>query len=266
MQRLSLAVHGAAGRMGQRVTALTLADPTLRLAAAWEAASHPSIREDAGRLAGEKECGVVVSPPWSDDTPIDVVVDFSVPEAVEPLALACQERSVPLVIATTGLTEPQEAAIGQVAKSIPIVWAPSMSPAVNLAMKLCQSTAHTLGQSDQQVDVEILERHHRFKQDAPSGTALRFGKIIADEMGQTRHTHGRHGQTGLRPANEIGYHAIRVGDNPGEHTIVFSMLGETLEITVRASNRDGYAHGALVAAKFLPGRSPGLYTMWDVLG
>jgi 4-hydroxy-tetrahydrodipicolinate reductase len=116
------------------------------------------------------------------------------------------------------------------------------------------------------VDVEIIERHHRFKEDAPSGTALRFGEIIATAMGQTRQVHGRRGQTGQRGRDEIGYHAVRTGDNPGEHTIVFGLLGETIELTVRATNRDCYALGALAAAKFVACQRPGLYTMQDVLG
>ena len=115
-------------------------------------------------------------------------------------------------------------------------------------------------------DVEIIERHHRFKEDAPSGTALKFGEIIAGAMGQTDARHGREGRPGQRPHGEIGYHAVRVGDNPGEHTIIFGLLGETLEIAVRATNRDCYAHGALAAAKFLAGKPPGLYGMNDVLG
>ncbi|MGD0899640.1 MAG: dihydrodipicolinate reductase C-terminal domain-containing protein [Thermoguttaceae bacterium] len=112
----------------------------------------------------------------------------------------------------------------------------------------------------------MIERHHRYKEDSPSGTALKFGEILARTMGQTRHRHGRSGRPGKRPHDEIGYHAIRVGDNPGEHTIVFGMLGETIELTVRASNRDCYALGALAAAKFLAGKPPGLYGMNDVLG
>ena len=115
-------------------------------------------------------------------------------------------------------------------------------------------------------DVEIIERHHRFKEDAPSGTALKFGEIIAGVMGQKSVAHGRSGRPGQRPHGEIGYHALRTGDNPGEHTIVFGLLGETLEITVKATNRDCYAHGALAAAKFLAGKPAGLYAMKDVLG
>jgi 4-hydroxy-tetrahydrodipicolinate reductase len=115
-------------------------------------------------------------------------------------------------------------------------------------------------------DVEIIERHHRYKEDAPSGTALKFGEIIAGVMGQTEQQHGRSGRPGQRPHGEIGYHALRTGDNPGEHTIVFGLLGETLEISVRASNRDCYAHGALAAAKFLAGKPAGFYSIKDVLG
>src|SRR5262249_53865589 len=116
------------------------------------------------------------------------------------------------------------------------------------------------------VDVEIIERHHRFKEDAPSGTALKFGQIVADEMGQSEHVHGRHGRPGPRRPCEIGYHALRVGDNVGEHTIVFGLVGEAIDLTVRAQTRDSYAYGALAAAKFLATRKAGLYSMEDVLG
>jgi 4-hydroxy-tetrahydrodipicolinate reductase len=131
-------------------------------------------------------------------------------------------------------------------------------------MKLCELAGKAL--ADKDADVEILERHHRFKEDSPSGTALKFGEIIAEQMGHTRQVHGRSGRPGKRPHQEIGFHAIRVGDNPGEHTIIFAMLGETLELTVRASNRDCYAQGALAAARFLAGKPAGLYGMGDVLG
>ena len=114
--------------------------------------------------------------------------------------------------------------------------------------------------------MEIIEQHHRFKEDAPSGTALEFGRIIADIMGHARHQHGREGKTGMRQHSEIGYHAVRTGDHPGEHTIIFGLLGETIELVVRATSRDCYAHGALTAAKFLAGKPPGMYSMADVLG
>ncbi|GAG03857.1 unnamed protein product, partial [marine sediment metagenome] len=124
--------------------------------------------------------------------------------------------------------------------------------------------AHAL--KDRDADVEIIERHHRFKEDSPSGTALKFGRIIAAEMGQTEHRYGRQRRPGKRPHREIGFHAVRIGDNPGEHAILFGMLGETIELSVRATNRDCYAVGALAAAKFLTGKKPGMYDMNDVLG
>jgi 4-hydroxy-tetrahydrodipicolinate reductase len=167
------------------------------------------------------------------------------------------------VVATTGIDEARQKEIRRAAQEIPLLWSPSMSLAVNLTMKLAELAAAAL--KDRDADVEILERHHRFKEDSPSGTALKFGQIIAGVMGQTAQRHGREGRPGKRPHDEIGYHAIRTGDNPGEHTILFGMLGETIELTVRASNRDCYATGALAAAKFLVGKKPGLYGMNDVL-
>jgi 4-hydroxy-tetrahydrodipicolinate reductase len=133
-------------------------------------------------------------------------------------------------------------------------------------MKLVAMAGGVLKNIASGVDVEIVERHHRFKEDSPSGTALKFGEIVAATMGQTEHIHGREGAIGKRKGHEIGYHAVRVGDNPGEHTIIFGLLGETLEINVKASNRDCYALGALQAAKFAAQQKPGMYNMYDVLG
>jgi 4-hydroxy-tetrahydrodipicolinate reductase len=198
------------------------------------------------------------------DAEVDVLVDFSLPAAAAAVTETCLEKGIPLVCATTGLDERQAAKLQAAAEKIPVLWAPNMSLAVNLAMKLTRLAAESLKEQD--ADVEILERHHRFKLDAPSGTALRFGRIIADVMGQNAHRHGRQGRPGARPHGEIGYHAIRVGDNPGEHTIVFAMLGEMIELTVRATSRDCYALGALAAAKFLVGKPPGTYAISDVLG
>jgi 4-hydroxy-tetrahydrodipicolinate reductase len=154
----------------------------------------------------------------------------------------------------------------QAASIIPLLWAPNMSLAVNLVMRLAAVTGQALRNHPSGADVEIIERHHRFKEDAPSGTALKFGEVIAQAMGQTQHQHGRQGRPGARPHEEIGYHAVRVGDNPGEHTIIFGLLGETIELVVRATSRDCYAHGALTAAKFLVGKKPGMYSIQNVLG
>lgn len=262
MNPIRVAIHGAAGRMGQRLVALATSDPALRLAAALDAPGHPRIGDDAGVVAGIGPLGLPLAAAL--ETPVDVVVDFSVPSATEKILGVCQERGIPLVVATTGLSEPQKARLHAAAQGVPLLWAPNMSLAVNLTMKLAEITARAL--ADQDADVEILERHHRFKEDAPSGTALKFGQLIAGQMGQTVHRHGREGRPGVRLRGEIGYHAIRVGDNPGEHTIVFAMLGETIELIVRASSRDCYAIGALRAAKFLVGKPPGLYSLNDVLG
>jgi 4-hydroxy-tetrahydrodipicolinate reductase len=259
---IRIAIHGAAGRMGQRLITLAKADPAFTVVAALDAPNHPRLGEDAGLVAGAGPLGINLSACL--EVPADVVVDFSPPSAAEAILRVCEERGIPLVMATTGFTDSQKAAIAAAAQRIPLIWAPNMSLAVNLTMKLAETAARALAGQD--ADVEILERHHRFKEDSPSGTALKFGQIIAGAMGQTVHRHGREGRPGARPHGEIGYHAIRVGDNPGEHTIVFGMLGETIELTVRASSRDCYASGALSAAKFLIGKAPGLYGINDVLG
>jgi 4-hydroxy-tetrahydrodipicolinate reductase len=176
----------------------------------------------------------------------------------------CVQRRIPLVVATTGHTAAQKQQIEAAAHDIAVLMAPNMSLAVNVLMKLVRQTAQML--RGQGFDIEILERHHRFKKDSPSGTALHFARLIQEGAGPHQLRHGREGLVGERPANEIGIHAVRVGDNVGEHTIVFSTLGETLELTHRAHSRDCYARGALQAAKFLAGRPAGRYTMEDVLG
>jgi 4-hydroxy-tetrahydrodipicolinate reductase len=259
-----LAIHGAAGRMGRRLVALGSADKGLKVVAALENASHPDLGKDAGALAGIGNIGVPLAAKLVGD--VDAVIDFSIPEATDEIVELCASRGIALVMATTGHSDVQKEHLRAAAKKIPLVWAPSMSMAVNVTMKLVADAARALKGNASGVDVEILERHHRFKEDSPSGTALKFGEIVAREMDITGVTHGREGRPGARPRNEIGYHAIRTGDNPGEHTIVFGMLGETLELTVRASNRDCYALGALAAAKFVAGKPVGLYTMNDVLG
>lgn len=261
---IQVAVNGAAGRMGQRITALTHADPDLVLAAALEASDSPALGRDAGEVAGIGAIGVPITAELGDR--VDVVIDFSMPAGLAKIAEVCGEREIALVAATTGLTKEQRAIVDAAAQTAPVVLAPNMSLAVNLTMKLVREAAKVLKNVESGVDVEIIERHHRFKEDAPSGTALQFGKIVAEEMGQTEHVHGRHGRPGLRPRTEIGYHALRTGDNVGEHTIVFGLMGETIDIDVKGHTRDSYAFGALTAAKYLVTQGPGYYTMADVLG
>jgi 4-hydroxy-tetrahydrodipicolinate reductase len=261
---IRLAVFGAAGRMGQRVIALANQDAEFQIVGALEGAGHPKLGQDCGEVAGLGALGVPLSTHLGPD--VDIVIDFSTPEACVEIAKVCQTKRLPLVVATTGLSPEQRAIVETAAQETAILMAPSMSLAVNLAMKLVADAGRILRNHPSGVDVEIIERHHRFKEDAPSGTALKFGQIVAREMGQEQHVHGREGRIGKRPHGEIGYHALRVGDNVGEHTIVFGMLGETLEIAVRGQSRDSYAVGALQAARFLVKQRAGMYDMFDALG
>lgn len=263
-ETIKLGVNGAAGRMGQRIVALAVADSAFQVAGAYESGGNPRLGQDAGEVCGVGRLGVTITSDLKDR--VDVMIDFSTPEGCLHIAKICEARRIPLVVATTGLTAAQKDEVLAASQVTPLLIAPSMSLAVNVAMKLVADAGRALRNHSSGVDVEIIERHHRFKEDAPSGTALKFGEIIAQEMGQTEHIHGRHGRTGQRPRQQIGYHALRVGDNVGEHTIVFGMLGETLEVTVRGQSRDSYAVGALAAAKFLASKNAGLYSMADVLG
>lgn len=259
-----LAVNGAGGRMGRRIVALAHADPQFKVTAALEPVSSPHAGSDAGELAGVGKIGVPIAAELGPR--VDVVIDFSIPAGAVAIAKVCGERAIPLVVATTGIEGAARDQILSAAQTTAVLISPSMSLAVNLTMKLVRDAARVLRNVPEGVDVEIIERHHRFKEDAPSGTALKFGQIVAEEMGQTEHVHGRHGRPGARPKTEIGYHALRVGDNVGEHTIVFGMLGEAIDLSVRGQTRDSYAYGALAAAKFLAEKKPGLYSMDDVLG
>lgn len=264
MTPLNIGIHGAAGRMGQRLIAVGNQDAEVRIVAALDCAGHPRLGEDAGLIAGVGVIGVPVMDSLAADVTPDAIIDFSLPEGAMKILETCVARKIPLVVATTGLSASQIEKLHEAGRIIPLVFAPNMSLAVNLALKLAQTAAKALASHD--ADVEILERHHRYKQDSPSGTALKFGELIGREMGITEFRHGREGLVGARPHGEIAYHAIRTGDNPGEHTIVFGMLGETIEVTVRCSSRDSYANGAYAAAKFLRGKAPGVYDMFDVLG
>jgi 4-hydroxy-tetrahydrodipicolinate reductase len=266
--KLRLVVHGAAGRMGRRVIALAREDDTIALVGGVEHEGHPLLGNDLGGLAGGSALDLALAAQWPGA--VDAVIDFSLPSAVDSCLQHCLATGTPLVVATTGLDCKQQDSLRLAGQRIAVCWAPSMSLAVNLTMRLAQQVAAALKDVAGGVDVEIIERHHRYKEDAPSGTALKFGELIAEQLqrggGEVRHLHGRQGKTGQRTAGEIGYHAVRAGDNPGEHTIVFGMLGEKLELNVAASSRDCYASGAIAAAKWLQGQSAGLYDMFDVLG
>ena len=261
---LKLAVNGAAGRMGLRVVALALQAPDFQLAAALEHPNSKHLGRDAGELAGAGHVHVPITSELSSH--VDVVIDFSTPDGLHTILPVCQDRRIPLVVATTGIPTNLRNAVLEAAQLTPVLMAPSMSTAVNVVMKLVADAARILRSNPDGVDVEIIERHHRFKEDAPSGTALQFGRIVAEQMGQQQHTHGREGRTGKRPPSEIGYHAVRTGDNVGEHTIIFGLMGETIDLTVRGHTRDSYALGALTAARYLAAQKPGLYSMADALG
>jgi 4-hydroxy-tetrahydrodipicolinate reductase len=259
-----IGINGACGRMGQRIVALAREDADLTVAAALETPESPFIGKDVGEVAGGGPLGVRVSNRIPTEPRLNVVIDFSTPEGTLALLGDCVTHRIPLVVATTGFTPQQRAEVEAAAHETAILMAPNMSLAVNVLFRLVRQAAELLQGAN--FDVEIIERHHRFKKDSPSGTALHFARVVQEVMGQTELRHGREGAVGERPHTEIGLHAVRSGDNFGEHTIIFSTLGETLELTHRGHSRDCYARGALQAAKFLADRPPGRYSMNDVLG
>jgi 4-hydroxy-tetrahydrodipicolinate reductase len=259
---MKLVITGAGGRMGRALIESVLRSGDLELAAAVEVPSSPLIGKDAGELVG-LPCGVKISPEFVNG---DCLIDFTRPEGALAHLDQCLAKGMRMVIGTTGFSERQSERIASAAQRIAIVQAPNMSAGVNLAFALAETAARTLGES---YDVEIIEAHHRHKVDAPSGTALRFGAVIARALGRDLArdaVHGRQGDVGERDPRAIGFHAIRGGDIVGEHTVLFAGEGERLEITVRSSSRATYATGALRAARFLADKRVGLYDMQDVLG
>jgi 4-hydroxy-tetrahydrodipicolinate reductase len=259
-----IAINGACGRMGQRLVALSREDPELKLVAAIDWPGHSAQGRDAGELAGVGPLGIPITTTLPLDVRPDVLVDFSVPEGTLAAVKVCEDRKIPIVVATTGHSDQQRKEIESAAHATAVLFSPSMSLVVNLLFKLVKDTAVAL--KGKGFDVEIVERHHRFKKDSPSGTAMHFARIVQQAMEIPKLVHGREGMVGERPQAEIGVHAIRAGDNVGEHTIIFSALGETLELVHKGYSRDSYARGALLAAKFLANKPAGRYTMADVLG
>ena len=223
--KTTIAIHGAAGRMGQRLIHLAHEDASLQIVAALESPRHPALGRDIGELSGLGPIGVPLSAELPLEPRPEVVIDFSMPEGTLHLLPSCAERGIPLVVATTGFSNEQKTEIEAAAHRTALLMAPNMSLAVNVLFALVKQASTLLKGKD--FDVEIIERHHRFKKDAPSGTALHFAKIVLDAMGQGEVHHGREGLTGERTRQEIGIHAVRVGDNVGEHTIVFGALGES---------------------------------------
>ena len=260
-------VAGAAGRMGSRLVALLQEDKDLRLAAALEAPGHPAVGKDAGEVAGVGRTGVAITDkPEGALGSERILIEFSVPEAtLAHLRLVAREGGR-AVIGTTGFSPAQREEIANLARQAPILLSPNMSVAVNVAFRVLRDMARMLGD---EFDVEVTEIHHRFKKDAPSGTALRMAEVVAEALGRDlarTAVYGRHGLPGERTRNEIGIFSLRSGDVVGDHTVSFGTLGERLELTHRSHNRDNYARGALRAARFIGGARPGLYSMQDVLG
>jgi len=262
----NIVVIGAAGRMGSRIVALHR-EAGLRLAAALEAPGHRALGRDAGEVAGAGVLGVPLTADAAAAITRDrVLIEFSVPEAsLEHLRLVAR-AGARAVIGTTGFSAAQREEIATLARQAAILVAPNMSVAVTLAFSLLRTMAKALGDD---YDVEITEVHHRYKKDAPSGTAVRMAEIVAEALGRDLRkvgVYGREGLPGERSGKEIGVMSLRSGDVVGEHTVSFGTLGERLELTHRAHSRDTFARGALRAVRWIAGRGPGLYSMHDVLG
>jgi 4-hydroxy-tetrahydrodipicolinate reductase len=260
-------VAGAAGRMGSRVVACLQESRDLRLVAALEAPNHGALGRDAGEVAGVGRLGVsLTADPSAAISRERVFVEFSAPEPTLDHLRLVGDRGGRAVIGTTGFTARQRDEIAGLGRRGAIVLAPNMSVGVTVALKLLALMAKTLGD---EYDIEITEVHHRFKKDAPSGTAIRMAEVVAEALGRdlgTTAVYGRHGMPGERTQKEIGVFSVRSGDVVGEHTVSFGTLGERLELTHRAHSRDTFARGALRAIRYVAERPPGLYSMQDVLG
>ena len=263
---MKVAIAGSCGRMGRTLLETVLADSDLRLHAALEQIGHPCIGKDAGELVGSR-CGVAISADVEAAlTGADVLVDFTRPLGTLAHLAACIRQRVKMVIGTTGFDEEQRKSIAAAAGEIAIVFAPNMSVGVNVMLKLLGVAAAALRDS---YDVEIVEAHHKHKIDAPSGTALRMGEVVAQALGRTLPecaVYDRHGTTGERRSGTIGFAALRGGDLVGDHTALFAGIGERIEITHRSTSRATYAQGAVRAARYVMGRKRGLFDMHDVLG
>ena len=264
---VNVAMLGASGRMGRTIIPLLHEAADLRLSGALAAPGDTAIGQDAGVLSGIASLAV----PVSDDPAValrgaQVAIDFTLPAASIRHASLCASQGCAMVIGTTGHDAAQRGRLEAAGGEIPIVIAPNMSLGVNLLLKLAELAARAL---DEQYDIEIFEAHHRNKVDAPSGTALGLGRAAASGRGKTLDDlaeYARHGQTGVRERGRIGFSVVRGGDIVGEHRLIFAGPGEQVELAHTAQDRSGFARGALVAARWVVGRPPGVYSMLDVLG
>jgi 4-hydroxy-tetrahydrodipicolinate reductase len=263
---LRVCIAGASGRMGHMLIEAVLATDDCVLAGALDQPGHPSIGQDATAFLGRTGGVPVQSDLAAGLRGCDVLIDFTRPEGTLAHLAVCRQLGVQLVIGTTGFTEAQKATITQAAADVAIMMAPNMSVGVNVTLRLLEMAAQALATG---YDIEIIEAHHRHKVDAPSGTALKMGEVIAAATGRSLAecaVYARQGLTGERDPSTIGFSAIRGGDIVGDHTVLFAGTGERIEITHKSSSRATYAQGSLRAARFLRGKRHGLYDMFDVLG
>ncbi|MDX1595109.1 MAG: 4-hydroxy-tetrahydrodipicolinate reductase [Gammaproteobacteria bacterium] len=262
-----IAIHGAGGRMGRALIEAVRDADGAELVAALDRPDSALVGVDAGEMAGLGTLGVTIGGDLAAlGDGFDVLIDFTAPQATAAALDHCRAHGRGMVIGTTGLDTGQKRAIAEAAETIPVVFAPNMSVGVNLTFKLAEIAARVLGDS---VDIEIVEAHHRHKVDAPSGTALRLGEVVAEALGRDLAecaVYGREGHTGPRDRQTIGFETIRAGDIVGEHTVLYAATGERVEITHRATSRMTFAGGAVRAAQWLAGHARGLFDMQDVLG
>ena len=261
--KAKLVVVGAGGRMGRRIVALALESGHFDLVGAVDATDHPDQGKDIGVLAGVGVLDVKLCNDFPEQA--DVVIDFSLPQATPQTLQFCRTQGVSLVLGTTGIDGVLMVDLQDLAQQTPVVYATNMSVGMNMLFAQVGKIANMLGPD---YDIEIVEQHHRFKKDAPSGTALSLAESISQATGRDYPqdlTHGRHGKDALREQGKIGMHAVRAGDITGIHEVIYSTLGETVTITHTAHTRDTFVRGALRAAQWLQGKNPGLYSMQDVL-
>lgn len=266
MSQIKVAVAGAAGRMGRMLIDAALADEEVQLVSAFERAGSPLAGRDAAEFSGVESGVMIVDDARQAIAVADCIIDFTRPEATCANLLLARELGKSIVIGTTGLSAEDKRLVAEVAESVPVVFAPNMAVGVNAVFRLLEVAARILNEG---YDIEVIEAHHRFKVDAPSGTALRMGEIVARELGRNLDEcaiYGREGVTGERDAETIGFSTIRGGDIVGDHTVLFAGLGERIEITHKSASRMPYAVGAMRAARFLRDHSSGLFDMQDVLG
>lgn len=266
MSATRIGIVGAGGRMGRMLIEAVLKDPQFALGAAFDVAGSSTIGRTAGDLVGLDSNVVVTNDLAAGLKNVDCLIDFTRPQGTLEHLELCRRAGVGIVIGTTGFEAEGKAAIKTAAEDIPVVFAPNMAVGVNLVFKLLDTAARILNQG---YDIEIVEAHHRLKIDAPSGTALRMGEVVAGALGRDLAecaVYGREGVTGERDPSTIGFATVRGGDIVGDHTVMFCGLGERVEVTHKASSRQPYALGSLRAARFIAGRQKGLFDMQDVLG